>query len=192
MVRSSVPTQWFSRWQVIAQSGYWFFGLMALGSFSSALYPHPPLVAFATVAGATLPRRKALLAAIAIWFVNQILGYGLRGYPQTLESVAWGLLMGVSVVLVAGFATLRPSFSQHSFKGHWLWMAIALVSGFLLFQGVTLAFLTLLGGHGLNSTILAWLFGKELVWAIALTSVYSLLGAMLTHGHPIKGRGKVA
>lgn len=50
----SVQTRWSSLWQLLAQSRLWFFLLIAIGTFSSVIYPHPPLVAFGAIAGGTL------------------------------------------------------------------------------------------------------------------------------------------
>jgi hypothetical protein len=168
------PPQCITHCQSIANRWSWFVGLIAIGSFSSALYPHPPLVALGTVAGSTLPPRKATAAAIAIWLANQAWGYGLRGYPQTIGSVMWGLLMGFAMVAMTGLAAWRPAFSRQSDSGHLSWTAIALGMNFLLFQGLITLFWTLLGGHGFTLTILGWLLNKEAAWAIGLTAAYFL------------------
>ncbi len=36
-----------------------------------------------------------------IWVVNQIIGYGLLGYPWTWNSVSWGVAIGASVGMAA-------------------------------------------------------------------------------------------
>lgn len=171
----STTPQCITQWQSTANRWSWFVGLIAFGSFSSALYPHPPLVALGTVAGSTLPPRKAIAAAIAIWLANQAWGYGLRGYPQTIGSVMWGLLMGFAMVAMTGLAMWRPAFSQQSDSGHLSWTAIALGMNFLLFEGLITLFWTLLGGHSFTLTILGWLLHKEAAWAIGLTVAYSLI-----------------
>jgi hypothetical protein len=51
---------------------------VAIGSASSLIMPHAPLVSFATLAGATLDRRQALISVGLIWAFNQVCGFMLR------------------------------------------------------------------------------------------------------------------
>lgn len=174
-LQRSIATPSIPHWQSTARHWSWLIGLIAIGSFSSALYAHPPLVALGTVAGSTLPPRKAVSAAIAVWLANQILGYGLRGYPQTIGAVLWGLLMGLAIVAMTILAAWRPAFSRQSDSGHLIWTAIALAVNFLLFEGLIALFWTLLGGHGFTLTVLSWLLSQEAAWAIGLTAAYFLI-----------------
>ena len=54
------------------------------------------------------------------------MGFGLRGYPLSATAFTWGALMGIGTLLVIAFASIRPGFSQASWAGHFLWIAIAL------------------------------------------------------------------
>jgi hypothetical protein len=58
-----------------------------------------PFAAIATLAALWLPRRDALIAVGLVWLANQAVGYGLLGYPWTLDSLAWGAAIGVSSYL---------------------------------------------------------------------------------------------
>jgi hypothetical protein len=89
---------WQMAWKLIGNSNWWQFCLIAVGSASSIVYPHVPLVAFAAVTGNTLTRRKALITAMSIWLANQLYGFTIRQYPRTLESLIWGLVMGVGML----------------------------------------------------------------------------------------------
>ncbi|MBF2079902.1 MAG: hypothetical protein IGR76_15630 [Synechococcales cyanobacterium T60_A2020_003] len=165
--------RWSVVWNTIAQSRLWIVLLTAIGSLSSVIYAHAPLVAFGAVAGTTLRPRRALGAAIAIWLANQLYGFGLRHYPQTAESLAWGLVMGLGTVLVTAIAALRPSFSQTTHRGHGIWVAIALLSGFLVFEGLVLSLGFLLtGSHVLTWAILARLLVKDVLWGLGLTVIH--------------------
>lgn len=167
---------WSTGWSAIAQSHLWWFLVLAIGSSSSIVYAHAPLVAFAASTGATLTRRKAVLVALAIWLVNQIYGYTLRQYPLAPNSLAWGLLMGVGTLLVTWLAALRPKFSQTHWIGHLLWLVGAAVGGFVLFEGIILLALPLLTeGHSLGWDILLKLFVKEMIWTGAIALCHSLL-----------------
>ncbi|NJL54024.1 hypothetical protein HC928_01890 [bacterium] len=181
MQESVTPTipqssQWSITWNRVANQRRWMFLLIGIGSFSSVIYPHPPLVAFGAIAGSTLSPKRAFLIALSIWFMNQLYGYGLRSYPQTAESFLWGLVMGLGMLLVTALAALRPPFSRTTWKGHGSWMAIAVLTGFLLFESLVLSLGFLLtGSHVLTWAILGHLLFKELIWAFALTLGYGFL-----------------
>lgn len=167
---------WSESWQAIARGRLWFFLLMLIGSSSSIVYAHAPSVAFATTAGVTLTRRRAVASAMAIWLVNQVYGYTLRHYPRTPDSLAWGLLMGVGTLLVTLLATLRPSFSQRQLAGHLLWVGIAVVGGFVLFEGMILfAFPLLTNGHSMGWNVLLKLFVKDMFWTGMIALCHGLL-----------------
>lgn len=171
-----VQTRWSSRWQLLAQSRLWFFLLSAIGTFSSVIYPHPPLVAFGAIAGGTLKPQRAILTAMTIWFTNQIYGFGLRGYPHTTESFAWAMAMGLGSLLVTLLASVRPDFSRVNLKGHCLWMLMSAIVGFIVFESLILSFGWLLtGDHPLSWAIMGRLFLKEFAWSVALVTGHLLL-----------------
>ncbi|NJL19910.1 MAG: hypothetical protein HC895_02345 [Leptolyngbyaceae cyanobacterium SM1_3_5] len=165
-----------SRWKSIAHSRLWLMLFVAIGSVSSAIYPHPPLVALGAIAGTTLSPRRALLAAIALWFASQLYGFGLRGYPQTVEAIAWGLAIGLGTLLVTAIASLRPASSRTDFRRHCLWIGASAIAGFAVFQGIIFSLGWLLTGtHILTGAIVTQLFAKELLWTGILTVAYRLL-----------------
>ena len=47
----------------------------------------------------TLSRRDALRITLALWLADQLIGYGIHGYPPTADSFAWGAALGVAAVL---------------------------------------------------------------------------------------------
>lgn len=162
-------------WRSLALSRFLPLALLAVGSASNIVYAHTPLVAFAAMGGVILPRRRALLVVLLIWLVNQGVGFGLRDYPLTAAAFTWGALMGLGALLVVAVASWRPQFSQLTWAGHFLWMAIAVLAGFVLYQGlILLAFPWLSGGHAMGWDIVAKLFLKQLSWAAAIATVHSL------------------
>lgn len=64
-----------------------------LGSLAAACML--PFVGLAVVAAATMTRARATATVIAVWLVNQLLGFTLLGYPWTGDAAAWGLALGV-------------------------------------------------------------------------------------------------
>ncbi|NJK48035.1 succinyl transferase OpgC [Candidatus Gracilibacteria bacterium] len=166
---------WLVVWENLSRNRLWQFLLVAAGSASSIVDPHAPLVGLAVVSGSTLKRERAIATAIVIWFVNQLYGYTIRQYPQTFESFAWGLLMGAGTLAVCLVSTIRPRFSHKDWKGHLLWLGLALVSGYILFQGSVILAIELSGRHGLTEAILWRIFVKDASWAIALSLVHRLI-----------------
>ncbi len=90
---------WSHAEKAMSHSRLWQFLLITIGSASSIIYPHVPLVGFAAISGVTLNRKQAIISSIIIWLVNQFYGFTLRQYPQTLESFTWGLVMGLRTLL---------------------------------------------------------------------------------------------
>ena len=167
-------------WQItaktIAESDWWQMFLITVGSASSIIYPHVPLVGFAAVAGNTLTRNKALISAMSIWFANQLYGFTIRAYPKTLESLTWGLVMGLGMLAVTWLVTaLRPQFSRCNLQGYLLWLAISLIGGYAIYQGSIVLVAQWMGGHGFSSTILWKNFLRDVIWAMALFGVYGCI-----------------
>lgn len=57
-----------------------------------------PFAALGVAAAMTLPAAEALLVMLAVWLFNQLTGFLLLDYPQTLNSYAWGAIMGVAAI----------------------------------------------------------------------------------------------
>ena len=68
-----------------------------------------PFAAFGAIAAMTLPQREALLLTVALWLVNQIVGFGFLHYPWDGTTLAWGAILGGVALLstAAAQATIR-------------------------------------------------------------------------------------
>jgi hypothetical protein len=73
--------------------------VVAISGFSFVYACAPPFAAFSVLAAMTLSRRDAIRTTVALWLVNQAVGYVILGYPRTVNSFTWGLIMGVAAVL---------------------------------------------------------------------------------------------
>jgi hypothetical protein len=69
-------------------------------SFACAL----PLAAFATVAAMGLAPAVAIGAVLAVWLVNQVIGFACLGYATDASTFAWGAALGVIALLSFGAA----------------------------------------------------------------------------------------
>jgi hypothetical protein len=55
-----------------------------------------PFAAFAALAGAMLPLSAALPVVVAVWIINQAIGFVVLGYPVEMNTLLWGLGIGVA------------------------------------------------------------------------------------------------
>lgn len=163
--------QWGSR--SLYDSRLWYYGLLAAGSVSNVLYYCTvPLVGIGVLAGTTLPRRRALTVLLTMWFVNQLLGFTVRGYPYTVSTFAWGGVMLLGAILAVLLASRRPAF-HHTPLRHGLWLTLSLLLGFCLYELVIwLGGLALGGVHGFTLSVLAEILLGNALWGGGLAAVH--------------------
>src|SRR5215475_4957382 len=68
----------------------------ALASFAFACAT--PFAAFAVVAAAMLPLRRALLVVGGAWLINQGIGFGVHHYPIDIKTMLWGAIIGIAAL----------------------------------------------------------------------------------------------
>ena len=141
-----------------------------LGSMATACMM--PFVAVATIAAASMPRREALTAVTGVWAINQLLGFGLLGYPLTTYAVTWGLALGAAAIaaLVVARRFLRASSTTAARLG------AAFVVAFAAYEGLLFAFATIEGGTGtFTSTIVLSILVNDAAWLVGLALLHMLL-----------------
>lgn len=133
---------------------------------SLALACATPFAAFAVVAAAMLPLRRALLVVTGAWLVNQCIGFGALHYPIDGSTIAWGFVIGAAalVATASSSATLRMLPQGRTP----LMLAITLVIAYAAYELALLAATPLLGGEGA--------FTAAIVTRIWLTSAAWLAG----------------
>jgi hypothetical protein len=146
--------------------------------FSLALECATPLAAVAAVGALSLPRRDAFLAGGLVWLANQVVGYGLLGYPATWSSFAWGGVLGVSALAAVGAAILAAAVVDRLGKAA---VAIAaLLFGFAVQQTVVYAATAFLpsGTEGFTPRVIGLIFLTNAL-AFAVLLALQLVGARL-------------
>lgn len=133
-----------------------------------------PFVAVATVAAATLRRGQAVVAVTGAWAANQLLGFGLLGYPLDGHALGWGVALGAAslamVPLVARIA-----------DGSALRLVLAFVTAFTGYELLLFGFALVAGGREtFTSAIVAALFANEATWFVVLAA----LQVIATRGAP--------
>ena len=91
-----------------------------------------PFVALVTLAALTMNRRDAFIVAGAVWLANQAVGYGILGYPRTFDSYAWGVAIGITVLLALLVA--RAVGQQFERRGSIVSTGIAFLSAFATYE----------------------------------------------------------
>ncbi|WP_305985175.1 hypothetical protein [Roseibium sp. MMSF_3544] len=139
--------------------------------FSFALACAMPFAAIGALAALVLPWREALVTAILGWLVNQVIGFGVLGYPTDMATLAWGAVLGFSAVA----AVMAALFSQRQFAGH-LFVAVALIAfaaALLAQQAVVYAASWLLPSHPSA-------FSLPVIWQIGWTNAlaFATFGAL--------------
>lgn len=73
--------------------------IVALTSTGSLVFAcAAPFAAVAAFAAITMGRKTGLALVGAVWLANQIIGFAVLGYPQTVDTIAWGPAMGLAAV----------------------------------------------------------------------------------------------
>ncbi|HWE72173.1 MAG TPA: hypothetical protein VG328_03370 [Stellaceae bacterium] len=92
-----------------------------------------PFAAFGAATALTLNTRDALLLTIALWLVNQIIGFAFLGYPWDGIALLWGIVLGVVALLSTGAArivTTRLASSPQSVT-----LIASFVAAFITYEG---------------------------------------------------------
>lgn len=141
-----------------------------LGSIATACMM--PFVAVATVAAASMPRREALTAVVGVWAVNQLLGFGLLGYPMTSYAITWGLALGAAALaaLVVARRVLREAAPTA------LALTFAFGIAFGTYEGLLFAFSLLEGGTDtFTPPIVLSILANDAAWLLGLATLHALL-----------------
>ena len=91
-----------------------------------------PFVALVTLAALTMNRRDALIVTGSVWLANQAVGYGILGYPRTFDSYAWGVAIGITVLLALVVA--RAIGERFERRGSIVSTGIAFLSAFAVYE----------------------------------------------------------
>ncbi len=125
-----------------------------------------PFAALAAIAAATLAVPQALAVIVAIWALNQAIGFGFLDYPWTLDTALWGLALGAAAViaLAATMAMLRLVLRSSTVMAH----AAAFFAAFLAYQASLFAVALVLGGlEDFAPAIVAQILVLNLIWFAA-------------------------
>ena len=120
------PTDAARRWAWIG-----LLGGASIG-FSLVFACATPFVALVTLAALTMSRRDAFIVTGAVWLANQAVGYGILDYPRTFDSYAWGVAIGLTVLLA--LAVARAVGERFERSGPFVSTGLAFLSAFAVYE----------------------------------------------------------
>jgi hypothetical protein len=91
-----------------------------------------PFVALVTLAALNMSRRDAFIVTGAVWLANQAVGYGILDYPRTFDSYAWGVAIGIAVLLA--LLAARAVADQFERRGPIVSTGVAFLSAFAVYE----------------------------------------------------------
>jgi hypothetical protein len=148
-------------------------GAVIAGTLASACAM--PFAALSTLAAVTMPRNQALAAVTLMWLSNQILGFALLGFPHTLQTLGWGLVLGLSAVtalLVARGLTNGREQGPVRLLG-------TLAAAFVCYEAGIFAFADLLGlPCPFTLSVIAQVALNDAIWFAALYPLNLLLARL--------------
>jgi hypothetical protein len=124
---------------VTARRRHLWLGLLVAAAiaFSLGFACAMPFAAFAAYAALTLSRRDGVLLIGAVWLANQVVGYGILGYPWEVSSLAWGVALGV--IAVASTLAARGAAVAAAETGRVGAALAAFLAAFIVYEGALFA-----------------------------------------------------
>lgn len=174
----------------------WLVLLVAASvAFSLSFACAAPLVAFGVAAALTLPSRDALRLICGVWFADQVVGYTVIHYPWTVNSLAWGVVLGLASVL----ATLTAQWTVQHSSGQPKDVAAlaAFMAAFTVYEGVLFApaLLGLGGMGGFTAAVIGRIFAINagaLAGLMALNYLGMVVGLAAQYPMPLSGTRRPA
>lgn len=144
----------------------------ALGSYGFACVF--PFAALAALAAITLPIRQALALTVAVWGVNQLVGFTMLGYAQGDHSIAWGLIIGAAAFLALGAARIAFGTETRLLS---LRSVAALAAAIVAYQAVMFIGAVALDGFASSTPeIVATVARNDILWFAGLAALRLSLG----------------
>lgn len=132
-----------------------------------------PFAALATIAALTLDLRRAVALVGSVWTVNQFVGFVFRAYPHDVNTVAWGVAIGLAAfsALFAARSVLRGRtdiVSPHAL--------VALLAAFVAYEGMLFVYALFAGGiETFSPAIVAMIALNDAAWFAGLAALNLVL-----------------
>lgn len=128
-----------------------------------------PFAALAVALAGTVGLRASLRVMLAVWFVNQVIGFVFFHFPHTLNACLWGGAIGGAALVTTIVATVIMKYGAS-----WTWplrLALGLGASFVVYETILLAAAIFLGGFET--------FQPAIVAQLAFINVVALAGMIV-------------
>ncbi|TKW77114.1 MAG: hypothetical protein DI543_17410 [Bradyrhizobium icense] len=133
-----------------------------------------PFVGLAVAAAATMRMRNAAVTVAAGWLANQILGFGLLGYPFSSYALSWGIALGLAAQIAAIVAACVIQAGGALVLTR---AVVALAAAFVAYEAFLFVFAGFAGGReNFSIDIVSRLAVNDAAWCIGLLAFRLLLG----------------
>lgn len=153
---------------------------------STALACVVPFAAFAAIAARTLTMRSAIITVGALWLINQALGFTAMGYPWTVNSLEWGLIIGAAALCATGAAGAVAHHVTRHHVSRWngfIALAAALTAAFGVYEGgLYLGSVALGGAEIYTAEFIGYVTTLSIAWAAGLQIIVLLWGYAVSSG----------
>ena len=133
-----------------------------------------PFAALATLAALHMSRRDGLALIGIAWLADQLVGYGLLGYPRTPGSFAWGVILGAGAFVALLAAQALADRLRH--RGVSVAGAAAFAGAFVAYEAVLVGATAVLasGSEAFSLPIVGWVLRVNLLALAGLLILYRL------------------
>ena len=132
-----------------------------------------PFVAFAVAAGYAMSAGAAVLTVLAIWLVNQGIGFAVLGYPWTIDTILWCFAIGGAALLATVLACATFRFGLHN---NVTAIGAAFLLAFVAYEGGLFLVTFALGGQdAFTPAIVGHVALLNLGWTVGLVGTYEIL-----------------
>jgi hypothetical protein len=129
-----------------------------------------PLAAIAALASLTMRRVEGVALVVTAWLANQLVGFGILGYPLDSSTIGWGGAIGAAAV--AGF--LAAQWAVRLNVPSLFRLGLALVVSYAVYEIVLFTY-----GVAVGSSVAA--FTPEIVARIFLINAIAFAGLLALH-----------
>ena len=131
-----------------------------------------PFVALAVASAATMPRGRAAATVGTVWATNQLLGFGLLGFPHDASTIAWGAALGVASLVAMAVAAAVLDRGGVSIAR----LVAAFGAAFAAYEGGLFLFALVAGGTGtFTGAIVARILLNDAGWCVVLLILHEAL-----------------
>lgn len=137
-----------------------------------------PFVALAVALAGTVRLAVALRAMLAIWLLNQLIGFTFLNFPRTPNTFLWGLAIGAAALLstVAAASLLKRTATFPTITG----LSFALLFGYAVYESTLFVAALFLGGvETFAPAIIAQIGFVNVVWFVGLAALNALVAVLL-------------